>query len=274
MALNPFIKCMKKILLIAFLSFATSILSAQPGNGRYFRSFDGTKIYYEAHGTGYPVILVHGFIVNGQSWKRTELFKTLQSSGYQIIIPDLRGNGGSDKPHDASSYANDAEARDLMRLADTLGFKRYYAVGYSRGSIIVSRLMLHDPRVEKGVLGGMGDDFTDPEWPRRKLFYRALSGEPVKELEGMVKYVKDSGLDQQALALLQKEQPSTSAEELQQVQIPVLVICGFEDEDNGSSKELSKLIPYASYARVPGVHNSAHHSQQFADFVLRFLQAK
>jgi pimeloyl-ACP methyl ester carboxylesterase len=265
---------MKKILIIVCLALATPWVCAQEQSGKFVTSFDGTRIYYEVYGEGFPVILVHGFIVNGQSWKKTDLFKSLTASGYQVIVPDLRGNGNSDKPHDAAAYANDAEARDLMRLADTLNLKRYYAVGYSRGSIIVSRLMLHDPRIEKGVLGGMGDDFTNPEWPRRKLFYTALSGEPVKELEAMVKYVKDSGLDQQALALLQKEQPSTSPAELKEVQIPVLVICGSEDEDNGSSKNLASLIPNASYARTPGVHNSAHHSKEFANAVMRFLKAQ
>lgn len=263
---------MKKILLALCVVATTQGLLAQAQGD--IRSFDGTRIYYEVHGTGFPVMLVHGFIVNGQSWKKTELLKSLTSAGYRVIIPDLRGNGNSDKPHDASAYANDAEARDLMALADSLSIKQYYAVGYSRGSIIVSRLMMHDPRVERAVLGGMGDDFTNPEWPRRIMFYRALSGEPVKELEGMVKYVKDAGLDQQALALLQKEQPSTSRKELSEIQIPVLVICGSEDEDNGSSKTLAGMIPNASYARVPGVHNSAHHSKEFSESVLRFLAAK
>jgi hypothetical protein len=61
-----------------------------------------------------------------------------------------------------------------------------------------------DSRIKKAVLGGMGADFTDPEWPRRKMFYRALMGESVPELEGAVKRVKENGLDQLALAYLQK----------------------------------------------------------------------
>src|SRR5262245_12028148 len=77
--------------------------------GAYFRSFDGTKIYYEVRGDGEPVLLVHGFIVNGQSWKRTELYKDLLNAGYKVIILDQRGNGFSDKPHDSIAYDNDAE---------------------------------------------------------------------------------------------------------------------------------------------------------------------
>ena len=61
-----------------------------------------------------------------------------------------------------------------------------------------------DKRVTQAVIGGMGDGFTDPAWPRRKMFYEALMGKPVPELEAMVKRIQGSGLDQLALAYLQK----------------------------------------------------------------------
>ena len=177
--------------------------------GSFFKSFDSTKIYYEVRGTGEPVVLVHGFIVNGQSWKRTELYKDLIAGGHKVIILDQRGNGFSDKPHEPEAYENDAEAKDIMALMKLLGIKKYSAVGYSRGAIIVSRLLVLDKTIKKGVMGGMGAEFTNPEWPRRIMFYKALSGEPVPELETMVQNVKKQGLDQQALANLQKAQPST-----------------------------------------------------------------
>src|SRR6187551_3581607 len=104
--------------------------------GRFLTSFDSTKIYYEVRGTGDAVVLVHGFIVNGQSWKRTELYKNLLEEGYKVIILDQRGNGFSDKPHDSTAYDNDAEAKDIMALMNLLKIKKYSAVGYSRGSII------------------------------------------------------------------------------------------------------------------------------------------
>ena len=89
-------------------------------SGAYFRSFDSTKIYYEVRGTGDAVVLVHGFIVNGQSWKRTELYKNLLEEGYKVIILDQRGNGFSDKPHTPEAYENDAEAKDIMGLMKSL----------------------------------------------------------------------------------------------------------------------------------------------------------
>jgi len=237
----------------------------------YYTSFDGVNIHYEVNGDGFPVLLVHGFISDGATWKKGPLYEDLLQAGYKVIVPDMRGNGKSDKPHSPEAYENDAEAKDLMGLMTALRINSYHVVGYSRGSIITSRLLVLDSRIKKAVMGGMGADFTDPEWPRRKMFYRALMGEPVKELEGALKRIKDNGLDQQALAYLQKAQPSTSHEELAKIKQPVLVISGDRDNDNGSSEELAALIKTSTSMRVPGDHGSTRVSKEFSVEVLKFL---
>ena len=257
---------------LAFSQKEKSNNTAAADSGRFFTSFDSTKIYYEVRGTGDAVILVHGFIVNGQSWKRTELYNDLLKEGYKVIILDQRGNGFSDKPHTPEAYENDAEAKDIMALMKFLKIKKYSAVGYSRGSIIVSRLLVLDKRVKKGVMGGMGAEFTNPEWPRRIMFYKALSGESVPELAAMVENVKKQGLDQQALAYLQKAQPSTSKEALGKVKQPVLIICGDKDSDNGSAKELADLFKHAVYRVTPGDHSGASRTKEFSTQVISFLR--
>ena len=257
-------------LMIAFSGVNINSVKAQSDSG-YFTSFDKTKIYYQVKGTGNAVILLHGFIVNGESWKRTEVYSSLLNAGYKVITLDMRGNGRSDKPHTDEAYANDAEAKDIMGLATMLGINNYNVIGYSRGSIITARLLVLDKRVNKAVIGGMGADFTNPEWPRRQMFYRALVGDTVKELEGMVNYVKQAGLDQLALAYLQKEQPSTSKEALGKVKQKVLVICGDKDSDNGNAQELTKLMPNAGFVQVPGDHPGALGTKAFADNVIQFF---
>jgi pimeloyl-ACP methyl ester carboxylesterase len=263
-----------------FLLLLISCLSAISQNqtiadsGAFFNSFDNTKIYYEVKGTGEPVLLVHGFIVNGQSWKRTALYNDLLAAGYKVIILDQRGNGFSDKPHDSTAYENDAEAKDIMALMKFLHIKNYSSVGYSRGSIIVSRLLVLDKKIKAAVMGGMGAEFTNPQWPRRIMFYKALSGENVPELEAMVQNVKKQGLDQQALAYLQKAQPSSSKEELAKVKQPVLIICGDKDSDNGSAKELADLFHHSIYKIVPGDHGGASRTKEFSTEVISFLKKK
>jgi pimeloyl-ACP methyl ester carboxylesterase len=264
----------KNILCCFLLSLlAAGYVSAQTDSG-YLTSFDGTKIYYEVIGKGDPVLLIHGFIVNSQSWKRTMVYTDLISAGYKVITFDSRGNGKSDKPHTPEAYENDAEAKDIMALTKKLHIQQYSAVGYSRGSIILARLLVLDKNLKKAVMGGMGSDFTNPEWPRRILFYKALSGEEIPELAGVVKYVKEQELDQQALAYMQKAQPSTSKDELSKIKIPVLIICGDKDSDNGSAKDLAALIQGSVFKTVPGVHNDANHGKEFSDEVISFLRKK
>src|ERR1700759_1429130 len=169
-----------KYLLTAFITsmvlsvncFAQQNAVADSG---YFSSFDSTKIYYETHGSGYPVLLVHGFIVNSNSWKHTALYDSLIAAGNKVILIDLRGNGKSGKPHNDAAYQYDAETKDIMLLMKFLNIYKYDVVGYSRGSIITARLLVWDKRVRKAVLGGMGADFTNPNWPRRIQFYEALA---------------------------------------------------------------------------------------------------
>ncbi len=274
---------MKKLfyILILFLPlFIASRISAQQSESNsdsllYFNSFDGTRIHYEVKGNGDAVILVHGFIADGESWKKSSLYQDLIAKGYQVVTLDMRGNGKSDKPHNEEAYQHDAEAKDIIALASVLKLKIYKAVGYSRGAIITARVLVLDSRLTHAVLGGMGDNFTNPDWPRRIMFYKALMDESVPELEGMVKYVKSSSwLDQRALAMLQKHQPSTSKAELGKVKKPVLVICGDRDEDNGSSESLSKLIGNASYIRVPGDHNTASKTSEFSAAIISFFNRK
>jgi len=104
------------------------------------------------------------------------------------------------------------------------------------------------------------------------MFYRAMMGDSVPELKSAVDYVKQQGLDQLALAYLQKAQPSTSKEALGKVQQPVLVICGDKDTDNGSAAELAKLLPNASSAITPGDHNHASTTAEFSKEIISFLR--
>jgi pimeloyl-ACP methyl ester carboxylesterase len=258
-------------LAVASISVPPPAQARAAETARFYKSFDGTRIHYETSGKGPAVVLLHGFTGTVDSWKRTPLYEQLRDGGFTVVVPEMRGNGLSDKPHRPEAYEHDAEARDIMGLATHLKLRSYVVVGYSRGSIIASRLLTLDRRVSKAVLGGMGSDFTNPDWPRRILFYKALMGEPQPGLEGFMKYIKESGVDQLAMAYLQKAQPSTSRAELSAVTKPVLVICGDVDEDNGSSKELASFISGATYRRVPGDHGSTSKSKAFADEVLSFI---
>ncbi len=238
-----------------------------------FVSFDSTRIFYRDLGRGKPVLLVHGFINTGDNWKNTPLLAQLLEEGYRVIIPDLRGNGRSDKPHDLKAYQNDAEIRDLTGLMQHLGLRRYDLIGYSRGAIVAARQMTTDKHLRKVVLGGMGADFTDRNWSRRLNFVEALTrpgSHP--ELQSAVDNAQRSGADMVALTRMQEAQPVTTPAELSRVKLPVLVIAGDEDTDNGRPADLAKLLPNATLnTAIPGTHNNTARSEGFAEAVLFFL---
>lgn len=239
---------------------------------KYFTSFDGVKIHYEVLGKGRPVLLIHGFTGSSGDWINKPMADSLLAHGFQLIVVDLRGNGLSDKPRVPEAYANNAEARDLAGMMHFLGIKKYDAVGYSRGSIILASLLVLDNNCKRAVLGGMGADFTNPQWPRRIGFYNALMNDTIKGYEGFRQYIAGKGLDPLILACQQKEQPSTSKTELARLKQKVLIICGNEDSDNGKGSELQLLIPNSKFAEVPGNHNTTAYTVGFAEQVLSFLK--
>ena len=170
------------------------------------------------------------------------------------------------------AYADNAEAKDLIGLMNFLGIRDYDAVGYSRGSIILTSLLVRDARCKRAVIGGMGADFTDPMWPRRIGFYNALMNDTIKGYEGFRKYIAGKGLDPLVLAFQQKEQPSTSKQELAKLKQKILIICGDKDSDNGKGSNLQKLIPNSTFVEIPGTHNTSAYTVEFAGKVLSFLK--
>lgn len=243
---------------------------------QYFKSFDKTRIAYTDEGSGNPVILIHGFISSGSSWNNTVLKQALLDKGYRVIVPDLRGNGNSDKPQKAKAYARNAEVKDLRKLADQLNLESYTAIGYSRGSIVLANLLTQDSRINEAVLGGMGLDFTNPDWPRRIQFADAFSGRATltDETEGAVNYAKSIGADLKVLGYLQDHQPVTSVKSLSKVQTRILVIAGGDDHDNGSPMELNEVFPNSDLTLVPGDHNNTYKGQDFSDSIINFLNSK
>ncbi|MGH2643642.1 MAG: alpha/beta fold hydrolase, partial [Chitinophagaceae bacterium] len=169
-------------------------------------------------------------------------------------------------------YEHDAETKDIMGLMTFLHIKRYSVVGYSRGSIITARLLLLDKRIEDAVIGGMGTQFTNPEWPRRLMFYHALIADTVLELKNLVKYIQQQHLDQLALAYLQKYQPSATVAELHSIKQPVLVIRGDDDHYNVSAPDLAKILPHSTYETTPSDHDQAYTTTEFSKDVINFFK--
>jgi pimeloyl-ACP methyl ester carboxylesterase len=88
------------------------------------------ELYYEDQGAGRPVVLIHGYPLNGHSWERQT--RSLLSFGYRVITYDRRGFGRSSKV--GSGYDYDTFAADLNILLETLGLRDVILVGFSMGT--------------------------------------------------------------------------------------------------------------------------------------------
>lgn len=264
---------MKKYHSYSFSSICIFLLmfSNARAQTNYFTSFDGVEITYSDEGFGKPVLLLHGFINSRTSWDKTPLKSELLKKGYRVIVADLRGNGDSGKPQTEESYANDAEVNDIKLLMSHLNSKEFYAIGYSRGSIVLAKLMTKEPRIKKAVLGGMGIDFTDPNWDRRIMFMKAFDGEVTEETKGAVAYAKSVGANLRSLHLQQKYQPVTSIEELGAIKAKILVIAGDKDLENGNPELLHKAFGKSKLVIVPGDHNRTYKTEAFSKAILNFL---
>ena len=88
----------------------------------YFDS-DGVQIYFEEHGKGEPVVLVHGFASRAEHNWGGGWFDAL-AAHYRVVALDCRGHGKSGKPHDSAAYGGETMGDDVIRLMDHLGIKR------------------------------------------------------------------------------------------------------------------------------------------------------
>jgi non-heme chloroperoxidase len=109
-------------------------------------------IYYEDQGAGQPVVLIHGYPLNGASWERQT--KALLDAGYRVIAYDRRGWGQSSKPMAGHDY--DTYAADLKELIEQLELTDIALCGFSMGTGEVTRYLgsYGSDRVEKAALFG------------------------------------------------------------------------------------------------------------------------
>ena len=111
-------------------------------------SVNGINIHYVIHGQGTPVIMVHGWPEFWYSWRRQI---PVLGERFQVIVPDMRGFGYSDKP--LSGYDTRTAASDIYELARSLGHQKVALVGHDIGARICFRYTLdHEEAVERLAL--------------------------------------------------------------------------------------------------------------------------
>ena len=169
-------------------------------------SINGMEMYYEIHGTGEPLLLLHGGGGVGANWQL--IFKETPE-GYQLIVPDLRGHGRSTNPSMAFTFRQ--SALDVFALLDHLGIERCKAIGISMGAKTLLHMATQQPaRIEAMVLVSATpyfpaqaraimsqlspDKHTDAEWRQMREWHKH-GDEQIRALWRMGHEFKDSFTD-------------------------------------------------------------------------------
>jgi non-heme chloroperoxidase len=95
------------------------------------------ELYYEDHGSGKPIVLIHGYPLSGSSWERQ--VPALLNAGYRVLIYDRRGFGRSSQP--TTGYDYDTFAEDLHKLITQLKLRDFTLAGFSMGGGEVARYL-------------------------------------------------------------------------------------------------------------------------------------
>lgn len=243
-----------------------------------FASFDGAELVWQETGEGRALVLLHGYFSDAQTnWIKFGHAATLAAAGFRVIMPDLRAHGQSAKPHEPSAYPKDVLADDGFALIAHLGLTEYNLGGYSLGGRTVARMLARGATPRRAIISGMGlMGLTDTQ-ARVAHFANVFAGlgtHPQGSPAWMAEaFLKTTGGDPVALENLLYTSVDTPMEALAALQVPLGVICGVDDNDNGSAAALADIVPNAALIEVPGNHMSAVAKPQLGEAFRDFLVA-
>jgi pimeloyl-ACP methyl ester carboxylesterase len=116
---------------------------------------DGVGIEYEVTGEGRPVVLIHGFPDSGRLWRNQ--VPALARAGFEVIVPDMRGYGASDKPESVDAYAMHLLVGDVLAVMSHAGAERAHLVAHDWGAGVAWALTtVAAPRVDHLVAMSVG----------------------------------------------------------------------------------------------------------------------
>jgi len=250
-------------------------VAGQPSEHR-FASFDGVEIAWQALGEGRPLVLIHGLFSNAwTNWIRYGHAARLAEAGHRVIMPDLRGHGLSARPHEASAYPPDVLARDGMALVARLGLTDYDLGGYSLGGRTVVRMLVDGASPRRAIVAGMGLSGVTDTGHRADHFRHIVTGlgtHPRGTPEWTAEaFLKTTGADPRAMLPLLDSFVDTGEAALRRIALPLLVIAGEADDDNGSASDLAGLLPDGHFVAVPGNHMSAVLRPELSQAMVDFL---
>ena len=261
------------------------------------------ELYYEDHGTGQPVVLIHGYPLDGSSWEKQTA--ALLEAGHRVITYDRRGFGRSSKPTDGYDY--DTFAADLAGLLDTLDLRDVVLVGFSMGTGEVGRYLgtYGSERVAKAVFLGSLEPYLlqaddNPEGVPQSVFDGLFAEVKADRYAFFTQFFAGffntdeflgNRLSQEALEANQQlaynaspyasvwAQPSWLTDfrgDIEKIDVPALIVHGTGDNIlpiDATGRRFAKALPTATYVEIEGAPHGMlwTHAAEVNDVLLDFL---
>ena len=245
---------------------------------------DGTKIHYEVHGSGPPLILTHGYSSTSAMWQGQ--IEAL-AKRHRLIVWDMRGHGQSDYPDDPSAYSEALTVGDIAALLDQVGATKAIVGGLSLGGYMsLAFYRAHPERVSALLIIDTGPGFKKDD-AREAWNKRALDTAERFEQHGLdvlksasrerssVSHRDASGLARAARGML-TQRDARVIELLPEIKVPSLVVVGADDTPFlAASDYMAAKIPGAQKAVIPAAGHAVNidQPQAFIDAVVPFLEA-
>jgi pimeloyl-ACP methyl ester carboxylesterase len=244
----------------------------------FWTASDGVRLAYHELGQGRPVVLLHGLFSDAQmNWIKFGHAERIARDGFRVIMPDLRAHGESASPHGQEFYPKGILARDLRELIALLELTEFDLGGFSLGARTTVEGVGEGLRPRRAVLGGAGLEGLR-NWKRRKTFFvdaiamfdDVQRGDPHWL---SIQFMKSQKVDRVAAAQLLESFEDAFMSWLEAFTMPTLVVCGDQDDDNGSAEELANVLPNAIFEEVPGTHMSSVTKPELGEAIAAFLAA-
>ncbi|MEU7121580.1 alpha/beta fold hydrolase [Streptomyces zaomyceticus] len=260
-------------------------------------------LYYEDHGTGQPVVLIHGYPLDGHSWEKQAA--ALLKAGYRVITYDRRGFGRSSQP--TSGYDYDTFAADLNTVMETLDLHDAVLVGFSMGTGEVGRylgthgsarvakaaflaslepfLLKTDDNpegVDGSVFEGIEQAVTDDRYAYFSAFYQDFYnldenlGTRISEEAVRNSWNVAAGASWYASLACVSTWTTDFRADIRKIDVPALILHGTADRIlpiEATGEPFRKALPQADYVVVEGAPHGLlwTHAQEVTDALLAFL---
>ncbi|WP_404434732.1 alpha/beta hydrolase [Microbacterium lacus] len=263
-------------------------------------------LYYTDQGTGQPVVLIHGFPLNGESWGKQQA--ALLDAGYRVIAYDRRGFGASSKT--ASGYDYDTFAADLHALMEDLDLRDAVLVGFSMGTGEIARYLSRygAARIAKVAFLGSLEPFlliTDdnPDGAGPQEFFDGIAADVRADRYGFVQgffmnfYNLDENLGSRisqaavdasvqvanqagnaGIAAAPLTWPTDFRDDISSVTVPALILHGTADNIlpiDKTARKFRELLPDATYVEIEGAPHGLlwTHGDEVNEALLAFLSS-